>query len=148
MRVKNTRGFTLIELMVVIAIFSVITFIAIGVGAGGFTKNQITVEAENLTSILRVAQSRSVSGHQGDVWGVHMTSSDFTLFLGNDYATRDTAYDEVRDLPSGIVASGLTDVVFEIRSGETSNTGTITLTNSDTGDTVTLTINQHGRVTK
>lgn len=148
MRVKHPRGFTLIEVMVVVAIFSVITFIAIGVGAGGFTKNQITVESENLTSVLRVAQARSVSGHQGDVWGVHVTSSDYTLFLGSDYATRDTAYDAVYDLPSGLVASGLTDVVFEIRSGETSDVGSITLTNSGTGDTVTLSINQHGQVTK
>lgn len=143
---QNRQGFTFIEMMVVIAILAVVVFIAVGVGAGGFTKNQIRTEADSLVSILRLAQSRTVSRHQENVWGVHITSSDYTLFIGDDYTTRDASFDEYHTFPGGIAASGLTDVIFEFRTGETLNVGDVVLSNADTGDSITINVNANGRV--
>ncbi|MFH1632230.1 MAG: prepilin-type N-terminal cleavage/methylation domain-containing protein [bacterium] len=145
---EQNRGFTLVEVLVVVAILALIVFIATGLGANTLTKNQIGIETDQMISLLRRAQARSVSGYQDDVWGVHLTSTDYTLFKSNDYATRDTSFDEVYNLPSSLSASGLTDVVFEIRTGETTDTGTITLTLSASGETSTLTINSNGRITE
>ena len=77
---------------------------------------------------------------------LHLTSSDATLFAGVSYASRDTSYDEVLTFPSGVTASGLTDVAFEYRTGATTNTGSITLAHVATGTTKTLTVGSTGSV--
>ena len=141
------KGFTLIELLIVMTVIAIITLIAAGISVGFFSRNQLADQSEQLISVLRVAQSRTVAGYADGSWGVHLTSSTYTLFQGANYAGRSTAYDEVHTLPEGITASGLSDVIFTIRTGETSNTGTITLTDVASGITKTITINANGRVT-
>lgn len=143
----NLKGFTLIELLVTIAVFAVIVLIAVTSSSLVFQKNQLSEERDQLVSVLRVAQSRSVSGYADGIWGVHLTSSNYTLFQGTTYAGRTTSYDEVHTLPSGTSLSGLTDVVFSIRTGETTDTGTITLTEVVSNETKSITINGNGRIT-
>ena len=144
---SDTRGFTLFELIIVIVVISTLAFMSVGVTVNALKKNQIFVETDQIANILRVAQSRSISGTQDDVWGVHLTGTTYTLFRGATYATRDPTYDELHALPAGIVASGLVDIIFEFRTGKTSNTGTITITDVENGTTRTLTINNNGRIT-
>lgn len=143
----NKRGITLVELLVTIGILSIVALIGVSLAANVFTSNQVTVEADQLGNVLRLAQTRSVSGYQDDVWGVHTNLSEYTLFKGSTYAGRDTAFDEVHAIQAGVEISGLTDVVFDIRTGATSNTGTITLTHVESGESKTISINENGRVT-
>lgn len=144
---QDKRGFTLIEVFISVAIISVIAFIAVGVTGSVFQKNQLAIERDEMLGTIRLAQSRSISGYQDDIWGVHVTSTSYTLFRGSTYAGRDSAYDEVHALPSGVTAAGLTDVIFVIRTGTTSNVGTITLSDERSIDEAILTINANGRVT-
>ena len=138
------KGFTLIELLVVIVIIAVITVIGISTFSSAVPKNQIEVEADRVVEMVRRAQSRTISGDQNGVWGVHLTANNITLFQGASYAARDTAFDEAFAFSNSVTASGLTDIVFEIRTGETVNTGTITLSSTDSSDIVAIVVNAAG----
>lgn len=144
---RNERGFTLIEVMIVVTIIAIISFTAAAMTSQTFLKSEISIESVHLIDTIRLAQSRSISGYQDGIWGVHMTGSTYTLFKGATYAGRDATYDQVHNLPSGIAATGLTDVIFEMATGETSNVGTITITQQSSGDDAVITINAQGRIT-
>ncbi|MBI4713860.1 hypothetical protein HY771_01610 [Candidatus Uhrbacteria bacterium] len=111
-------------------------------------KNTVQVESGAITDILRKVQSRSVSGYQDSVWGVHFTATEITLFAGMTFESRNQIFDETSPLSSGVNVSGLTDVVFQFGSGGTQNIGDVVLTSSATGEIVTLSINSYGRIQK
>jgi prepilin-type N-terminal cleavage/methylation domain-containing protein len=142
------RGFTLIELVIVLAIMLMLSAIVGTLSSNTLPKNQLQSESETIVENLRRAQALTIAGKQDQLWGVHLTSSTLTLFAGTSYATRDTQYDQVRSLPAGLSVSGLTDVVFEAITGETTNTGTTTLTADATSETVSITVNARGLVEK
>jgi prepilin-type N-terminal cleavage/methylation domain-containing protein len=142
----NQKGFTLVELLLVLAIFVILFAIVGTISLNTLPSTQLTTQTDRVESMLRKAQSRTVSRHADTVWGVHLTSSDATLFAGVSYAARDVSYDETLTFPSGVTVSGLTDILFAYRTGATSNTGTITLTHAATGTTKTLTVNTSGAV--
>jgi prepilin-type N-terminal cleavage/methylation domain-containing protein len=143
---SNQKGFTLVELLLVLAIFTILFAIVGTISLNSLPSTQLNTQVDQLESMLRKAQARSVSRHADSLWGVHLTSANATLFAGSSYAGRDAAYDEGMVFPSGIIGSGLTDVIFQYRTGATSTTGTITLTHSATGGTRSLTINSTGSV--
>ncbi|MBT5808684.1 prepilin-type N-terminal cleavage/methylation domain-containing protein [Candidatus Uhrbacteria bacterium] len=144
----NVRGFTLPELLVVLAVFGVTIAMSVGFASNSVPKSQLTVEADVVVEKIRKAQARTISRDEDGVWGAHLTSSTVTLFLGTSYGSRDPDYDEVKTFKSGITATGLTDVIFQYRTGETTDIGTITLTQASTNETKVITINEHGRAEK
>lgn len=142
------RGFTLIELVIVLSITLMLSAIVGALSSNTLPKTQLKSESESVVETLRRAQALSIAGKHDQLWGVHLTGTNMTLFAGTEYSTRDTQYDQIRTFPSGITVSGLTDVVFEALIGETSNTGTITLTADATSETETITVNGRGLVEK
>jgi prepilin-type N-terminal cleavage/methylation domain-containing protein len=140
------RGFTLVELLVVLAILGVLAMMAIGIFGNLIPDSQLGVQADGVVSLLRTAQAKSIDGYADDVWGVHLTATEAIQFKGNDYLGRDTAYDEVLEFSEPLSVSGLTEIMFEARTGATLNTGTITLTSSVVPESIVLTVNANGRV--
>jgi prepilin-type N-terminal cleavage/methylation domain-containing protein len=143
-----SHGFTLVEVIVVLTITAILFLIAGSIAFNTFPKNAVQVETGAVTDILRRAQSRSVSGFQDSVWGVHFTQNEFTLFAGSTYETRNQQFDETHPIASAVSLSGITDVIFQFSTGETSNAGNVILTSTATGETVTLQINERGRIQK
>lgn len=144
----SKKGFTLVEMLVVIALVSTMAFVAAGVTRLSFQKSQIGMETEQLMSTIRLAQTRSISGYQDDVWGVHISSGQYILFRGADFASRDDSYDEIHEFSNAVTAGGTSEIVFEIRTGETDDAGSVTLTHGVTGQTETITITGQGRITE
>jgi len=142
------RGFTLVELLIVLAVFGILFLIVGTISLNSLPKSQLLVSADQAEQTLRRAQALSVDRRADSVWGVHLTAGDMTLFAGETYVGRDVSYDEVTAFPAGISVSGLTDVLFAIRTGKTQNTGAITLTSDATGETEVLVINSAGSVDK
>ncbi|MBI4599166.1 type II secretion system protein [Candidatus Uhrbacteria bacterium] len=140
------RGFTLVELLIVIALTGLLLGGAVVFAFSALPVLQLAAERQAVEDVLRRAQERTVNGDQGGVWGVHLESDRATLFQGTSYVERDLDVDEVRVFPSSVRASGLSDVVFQIRTGETAQTGTITLTVPDAGRSVSLEVNANGLV--
>lgn len=144
----NTRGFTLVEILVVFAMSGLVLAMVGPLSVQVLQKSQVAKERVYVEQQLHLAQARTVSGYQDSVWGVHLTSSQSILFAGATYAARNQTFDQIHSIPSGIIESGLTDVVYLERTGKTAQTGSILFTQTSTGNVKTLTINENGRTDK
>lgn len=142
----ENRGFTLVELLIVLAIIGIVVFLAAGALVSFVPRNHLQLDSERVEQMIHRAQARTISGDEDGVWGVYITATEATLFLGDTYAGRNADYDEVYGFSSEISASGLSEVVFKIRTGETDDTGAITFSSSVMDQAQVLTINALGRV--
>ncbi len=128
------RGFTLIEMLVALAIMILLSIVALLNLAGRrdiTNLNDATVQA---ASILRTAQSHAMSQYKGSAWGVHFmnatNTAPFYALFQNSYSTTTTA--GYYRLPAGVgyVTSTLnigssTDIIFSQISGTASVSTTI-----------------------
>jgi prepilin-type N-terminal cleavage/methylation domain-containing protein len=140
------RGFTLLEMLLSIAIIVMIVGLSLPVYQSFQSRNDLDVATQSVADMLRRAQSysRGVSGDS--TWGVHMQNGSATLFKGSNYAGRATGFDETTTIPSTFSLSGITDVVFTKFTAAPSTTGTVTVTGVSANDTRTVTINAKGMV--
>ena len=78
MSLRNNSGFTIIELLTVIALLGIMAGIAI-VSMGNPQGFQSLAEAEALKANLRFTQSKAMSDLPGNVWSLNITSADYTI---------------------------------------------------------------------
>ena len=140
---KNNAGFTLIEMMLSVAVIAIIGGISVPIYQSFQVRNDLDIAAVTTAQSLRRAQVLAEAVDGDTSWGVEIQSGNITVFKGVSYASRDTNYDEVSDVPTSITSSGLSEVVFTKFTGLPASTGTITLT-SNANETRTITINAKG----
>jgi prepilin-type N-terminal cleavage/methylation domain-containing protein len=78
MSLKNNSGFTVIELLTVIALLGILAGIAI-VSMGNPQGMQSLAEAEALKANLRFTQSKAMSDLPGNVWSLNITAANYTI---------------------------------------------------------------------
>lgn len=139
------RGFTLIEILLSVAIITLLVGLSLPVYESFVRRNDLDLTTQNIVSALRRAQLYARSADEDSEWGVRVTTSSLTVFKGSTFGTRNTALDEVIPIPASLSASGTTDVVFTELTGLPSTTGSYTLT-STTNDIRTVTLNAKGMV--
>lgn len=139
------KGFSLIELLLSLAIISIIVMITIPIYGSFQARNDLTIAATTVAQTLRRAQilSQAVSGDSG--WGVKIQTGSITLFKGAGYAGRDAGFDEIFAMPGNITPGGITEIVFNKFSGEPLAGGIITLT-SVNNEIKNIAINGKGMV--
>lgn len=140
------RGFTLVEMLLVIAILAIVSFVAVGLVSNSVPRNQLQAQTDALLGMTRRAQERTVNGLEGGVWGVHVEAGQATLFLGESFVARDAAFDETRILPVAVSVSGSTDAVFVRRTGMPQQEASFILTDQATSLTRTITIHASGSI--
>lgn len=140
---RNNIGFTLVEVVLVIFIFSVLVGFSMPVYNRFQNSNNIELVVIEAVQILRRAQILSQASDGDSNWGVYIASGQMTLFKGSTYLSRDTNYDEVYTLAGPINISGLQEIVFNKFTGEPQSTGTITFS-INTNVNKTITINSKG----
>jgi len=149
------RAFTLLELLIVIAITA--TFSVVGVG---FYVNQQKAKilentAQEIVNYLRYAQQKSVSQEQGLQWGVHfenpVSGSDFyALYSGTTYSSPI----ETKYLPEGIIfttpaAGNSINISFNKLTG-TNYSGTdqfLVIQSTGSNATTTISVSSQGLIT-
>ena len=139
MKVKATSGFTLIELILVIAITLILVSVASPVYGTFLTSTQLNESSVQITQMLREARNQAISRVGDSSYGVFFATDSSTLYKGDSYATRDTNYDYVFVLDDGVSLSTTlsgNEVSYSKGLGEPNNTGTITVTHSTTGSRV------------
>lgn len=151
-KIRQTKGFTMVELIIVIALFSVL----FGMGAtmlGNFSSTQsLHFTGDRLVQSLREARMNSVTELYDSTWGIYFNSvsnpQQYILFKGNTYATRDASFDQPTLFSKRVgfnsvsLNGGGSEVRFSRRGGFTSNYGTVVLRVDN--ETYDLSINRLG----
>jgi len=118
-------GFSLLELLVVIALMGMLFGMTVPIGVDFIGKNNVSIAKETVVDTLRTAQHNAINMQQDSKWGVYTQSNSLILYVGDTYATRNTNFDLLHDLPSGVnITSGL-DINFTKLAGEANTNATI-----------------------
>lgn len=151
MRLPNQKGFTLMEMIIIVAITTTLLIITGVLFSTTIGRNQTENVTQDIVSTLRRAQWQSMNGHEDSQWGVHFESDAFTLFKGTTYSSG-AADNVVTNLPNDITISTVTlngggvDVVFETEFGDTTDYGSIVIDQDTSLETRTVTINTVGMI--
>ena len=127
----HQKGFTLIELILVIAMITVIGGAVLPLSYKFLTRNDIELAAQKVVQSARRAEFLSASGNLDATWGIHVQTTDVTLFKGTSYLARDTSRDEKLSFDNAVILIGTTDFIFSKLSGYPVSAGTVTLTSQD-----------------
>ena len=140
------KGFTLIEIVVVIAIFSMIAVLGLFMTLDTFRGTQYRSERDTVVAVLEKARSRAMANINQTAWGVYYdsTSHSYIIFRGTTYdsgaSTNEAVPGNAAVTITGLSSSG---VVFSQLTGNTTAT-TVTVTQD--ARTSSITINNEGTI--
>ena len=141
---KLNKGFTLLELLLSVAVISALAGLSLPVYRTLLTKNDLDIAAVAIAQSSRRAQVLSQAVDGDTSWGLKVQNGSIVIFKGANYSARDTNFDEVFDMPGSIGVGGATETVFAKFTGFPQTTGTISL--STESDSRSLTINEKGTI--
>jgi prepilin-type N-terminal cleavage/methylation domain-containing protein len=122
------NGFTLVELMLVMALVLIVGIFTSGVGVSYYRSQVLNETADNLVSSLRHAQGYALSGKDNSAFGVYIHEDSYVMFEGQDYESRVEEEDMVFPISANITMSGPVEIVFSELTGTPNVTETIYLT--------------------
>ncbi len=152
------KGFTIVELIIVIGIAAVIGVVALTNLGGRKAKSDLDATVSRMVALLREAQSRSTAQASSTSWGVHFEHTAGGLQLYALYAGGSWSSSNARGtyrLPAGVAydaaslsAGSSTDVTFTQVTGKISATTTVKIYSlGTTAKSSTLQIAPSGAVT-
>ena len=150
--IQNSNGFTLIEILITIAIFAIILSIVI-VATRSFSD---TVNLDNAGKIIgtniKLAKMRSVGALNDTNYGVRFEGDKITVFAGDTFDVSDPT-NKVVNLSDNVkissinLAGGGIDLVFNRLTGTTNNAGTIEIElANDSSEKKQIVINEEGQI--
>lgn len=139
------KGFTIIEVLLSLAIIGILAGISTPIYQSFQVRNDLDIATVTIAQSLRRAQTLSQSVDNDSTWGIDVRSGSITIYKGVSYIARDSAYDELFEMPSSLTPSGMNGVVFNTLTGLPQKTGSIILT-SNANETRTIIINSKGMV--
>lgn len=153
---KEVFGFTLIEILIVIAIFSIIfTFTVLSLRYFQ-KKSELNNTTEEIINSLRLAQNKTLASEGASSYGIYFNDTtspnQYILFKGTSFASRDPAFDETFKLSNNLLIyqinlGGGKDVVFKRIKGETDVSGNIIIgLSGDSSKTKNIYIEKSGMV--
>lgn len=146
---QGIRGFTLLETVVAVSIMTLIAWMLfMGFNVWG-RERILDGAAAEVAGALREARSQTLASIGGTSYGVHLSSTDVTIFTGTSYvsgaSTNRTIGLNPRVALSSSLTGGVTDVTFARLTGKPSATGTVTISLvADASQSRTITIEQSG----
>lgn len=103
-------GFTLIEVLLVVAIFVILISGAVSMLSNRVSQDDLVAKSGEIADIIGRAQNYSRTGFRGDVWGIKVLDNDtscpadtdcLVMFKGDSYTYRDSSYDQYASLNDG-----------------------------------------------
>lgn len=121
------RGFTIIELLVVLAIFFVLVAIFTPMAISFYQMEALNKTQDQLVWLLREARDNAVNQKNNSFFGVRVLEDNFILFQGESYINRIETEDQVVSFPDNIKISGDDEIIFAPTTGFVSSNGLIKL---------------------
>ena len=155
LNIGMSRGITLIEIIVVMALITIIAALTMATSMDAFRGYSYRNERDTVVNSLQRARSQSISNMclgtctTGMPHGIHFEAGKYTIFQGTDWASRNTLIDEVIQTNPAITTTGPTDVIFAELSGNitVNPVGSLNIVVKDaTGHTSTITLNNEGQI--
>ncbi|MCL4392982.1 prepilin-type N-terminal cleavage/methylation domain-containing protein [Patescibacteria group bacterium] len=146
----NNKGFTLIEILIVIVILAIISTTAVLSYITFLTDTNLQSSIQTISSIVKTAQDNSINSFDGmPNWGIYFTKNSITLFEGGSYNS-DNPTNKIYTLPSDIGISNITPttsnpVVFDGPTGNLS-TGDISFALGNIISQDNMNINTNGAI--
>jgi prepilin-type N-terminal cleavage/methylation domain-containing protein len=153
---KNNLGFTIFELVIVIAILSIISSIVVSDFIAYKKNSDLNNNTQEFISALKSAQNKTISSDDYKTFGVYLNTSvspnQYVLFKGVDYTVRETIFDQVYSLDSSmefynVNFGGGNEIVFSKVSGEAEKFGSASIRfKNDTNKNKTIYVTNFGVV--
>lgn len=132
--IRLPGGFSLLELLIVIAVLAILAVAASGSYFGFLRKGELDTAAQQVVAKLREAQGRSQASVDGYAWGVHFDDTNqgtnanrFVLFRGTCSVTTSTVCHLDTECPGGETCQNVQEEVNTLPSNVEIPSGGITL---------------------
>ena len=149
---KMRKGFTLLELIVVMAVMSILLVISLTSLYSLNTSQAFKQDVIAVVSALRQARALTIASYDNSQYGVHVETSRAVLFKGNSYSVSDpenVTYPLHQFVQVNVVLTGgENDVIFQRLSGNTTQSGTITMFPEDNSASSVINIFSTGIIEK
>lgn len=134
------------EVIVTLAIIVVVA--AASIPLYSYWQNMDSLDSSRFMILqdIRSAQASSIAGENQSSFGTFFSSTEYIIYQGDAYTSREPAKDIIRYLKDDLVLSGLSEVAFEKETGTSSTTGTLVITNTKTNNTESITVNEVGLI--
>ena len=153
---KNTPGFSIIEMIIVIAILAVLATVVVTNFPSFLSNSSLNNNTQQFVSVLKLAQNRALASENYSQFGIYINTGvsphQYISFKGASYTSRDTSADKVYVLDStvefyGINLGGGSEIVFDKLTGASEETGDISIRiKNDTSKSKTVYITSSGTV--
>lgn len=135
------KGFTLIEIIVAVAILAIVISFASFVDLNSFTGDNFLNERARIVSVLERARSRAMANLLDSNYGVCYIAPNYSIFEGNTCVSDETIPANTNIASNA--SSSFPTIVFNRLTGDTSG-GTIHIT--DGTKQADITINHEGTI--
>lgn len=126
MRTKTQAGITMLEVLVVMCIFVLVTGFALLFSVDSFRGSTFQGDRDLFVSLLQRARAQAISNicsastcTDGKPHGVAIVGNTYVLFEGSSFATRTAEADSVFGASQSVTHAGDTEVVFGQLTGTT-----------------------------
>lgn len=131
-KIHTVRGFTLIELVVVIAISVLLVLVTISFFSSFRNSQVLQGETSQALSILNKAQSYTLNSKSDSEYGVRVNGDQLILFKGLAFASSSPTNEayvlhSAVQISSTTLSGGGNDIIFDRLTGDTSNDGSFVL---------------------
>ena len=117
----NIRGFSLTEVLVTLSIITVLLGATAPFTLNFYRRYQSINERNLLISLFRRARTLSITRNGASDHGVHIASTQYTIFEGATFANRDQAKDQTFLRDTALTITGPADLIFKREIGYTSS---------------------------
>lgn len=147
--ILNTRGFTLLEILVVVAIFAIVASLGLAFSFQSYSGYLFRGQETTLIQTLMVARNLSANNFDESAHGVSFFENEYRLYAVNEYDEDDSDTYQSFPIGEGFEVDGPEEVIFEQLSGslfscDGNDPCEITMTGN--GKTDVTTINQYGGI--